>query len=244
MGREECPPERFLPRFGPRRRLRRQDPPGENLLVVHGGEADPADPLPEQVLLGGVVDLSGPQVVKASEKNGELPRRDVLRDPQRRDVPAVEHLGEARNQGMVTPEEAVPEEHPVPRDAQEEHPGRFAAGLPGKGRAERVDSPGENRMPGSVQAGPMMHAGDVEQQLLDSLGSRVQALNLHPDALLPKSIVPLIGRERGNLAEKRRGDCASPANSRGCVDVRIMYNQQMRERGRDSAAREMYGEAR
>ena len=103
MGREECPPERFLPRFGPRRRLRRKDPPGEDLLVVHGGEADPADPLPEQVLLGGVVDLSGTQVVKAPEKDGELPRRDILRDPQRRDVPAVEHLREVRNQGMVTP---------------------------------------------------------------------------------------------------------------------------------------------
>jgi hypothetical protein len=47
-----------------------------------------------------------------------------------------------------------------------------------------------------------MHTGDVEQQLLDSLGSRVLALNLHPDALLPKSIGTLIGRERGNLAGK------------------------------------------
>ncbi|MBP2676378.1 MAG: hypothetical protein H6Q84_3218, partial [Deltaproteobacteria bacterium] len=161
MGREECPPERFLPRFGPRRRLRRQDPPGESFLVVHGGEADPADPLPDQALLGGGVDLSGPQVVKASEKDGEFPRRDVPRDLQRRNVPAEEHLREVRNQGMVTPEEAFPEEHPVPGDAQEEDPGRFAAGLLRKGRAERVDSPGEDRMPGCVQAGPMMHPGDV-----------------------------------------------------------------------------------
>ena len=150
MSREECPPKRFLPRFGLRRRLRRQDPPGENLLVVHSGEADPADPLPGEVLLGEGVDLSGPQVVKATEKHGELPRRDVLQDPKRRDVPAVEHLREIRNQGMATPEEAVPEEHPVPRDAQEEHPGRLAAGLLGKGRPKRIDSPGEDRMPGSV----------------------------------------------------------------------------------------------
>ena len=50
-----------------------------------------------------------------------------------------------------------------------------------------------------------MHTGDVEQEVLDSLGSRVLALNLHPDALLPKSIVPLIGREGGNLAEENRG---------------------------------------
>jgi hypothetical protein len=184
MGREECPPEGFLARLGLRRRFRRQDPPGEDLLVVHRGEANSADPLPEQDLLGGIVDLSGPQVVKAAEKHGELPRRDILRDPQRRDVPAVEHLREVRNQGVVAPEEAVPEEHPVPRDAQEEHPGLFAAGLPGKGPAEGVDPPGQDRMPGSVQAGPMMHPGDVEQELLDPPVLRIVKVFLHLDAPL------------------------------------------------------------
>jgi hypothetical protein len=31
------------------------------------------------------------------------------------------------------------------------------------------------------------------------------ALNLHPDTLLPKSLVAIIGRERGNLAGKITG---------------------------------------
>jgi hypothetical protein len=121
----------------------------------------------------GGADLSGPQTVKASEKDGEFPRRDVLRDLQRRDVPPEEHLGEARNQGMVAPEEAVPEEHPVARDAQEEDPGRLMARLPGKRGAEGVDSPGEDRMPGRIQAGPMMHLGDVEQEVLYPPGLRI-----------------------------------------------------------------------
>ena len=86
---------------------------------------------------------------------------------------------------MVAPEEAVPKEHPVPRDAQEEHPGRFAAGLPGKGRPQRVDSPGEDRMAGSVQAGPMVHPGDVEQELLDPLRFRIVKVTHHLDAPLP-----------------------------------------------------------
>ena len=123
--------------------------------------------------------------MKASEKDGELPRRDVLRDPQRRDVPEVEHFREVRNQGMVAPEEAIPEEHPVTRDAQEEHPGRFTAGLPGKGRPQRVDSPGEDRMPGSIQAGPMMHPGDIEQEPLDPLRLRIVKVIHRLDAPLP-----------------------------------------------------------
>ena len=90
---------------------------------------------------------------------------------------------------MVTPEEAVPEKHPVPRDAQEQHPGRLAAGLPGKGRAERVDSPGKDRMPGSVQAGPMMHPGDVEQELLYLPGLRIVKVFLQLGAPLPYGIV-------------------------------------------------------
>ena len=80
---------------------------------------------------------------------------------------------------MVTPEEAVPEEDPVPGDAKEEHPGRFAAGLTGKRRAERVDSPGEDRMPGSVQSRQMMHPGDVEQELLDPPGLLIVKVFLH-----------------------------------------------------------------
>jgi len=111
---------------------------------------------------------------------------------------------------MVAPEEAVPEEHPVTRDAQEKDPGRFMAGLPGKGRAEGVDSPGEDRMPGCVQAGPMMHPGDVEQELLDPhvLPFLLMKAILHLDAPLPHRIVQPIGRERENLEEKN--GCAPP----------------------------------
>jgi hypothetical protein len=86
---------------------------------------------------------------------------------------------------MVAPEEAVPEEHPVARDAKEEDPGRFVADLPGKGGAEGVDPPGEDRMPGCVQAGPMMHPGDVEQKVLYPPGLRILKAFLHPDAPLP-----------------------------------------------------------
>jgi hypothetical protein len=34
-------------------------------------------------------------------------------------------------------------------------------------------------MPGSVQAGPMMHPGDVEQELLDPSGLRIVKVFLH-----------------------------------------------------------------
>jgi hypothetical protein len=213
MGREERSPERFLPRLGSRWRLSRQDPPGENLPVVHRGEADPADPLPDQALLGGGVDPAGPKIVKASEKDGELPRRDVLRDPQRRDVPEVEHFREVRNQGLVTPEEAIPEEHPVPRDAEEEHPGRLAAGLPGEGRPQRVDSPGEDRMPGSVQAGPMVDLGDVEQEPLDPLRLRIVKVIHRLEAPLPYCRIAY--RKGGGKSRGKKTGGASPREFSG-----------------------------
>ena len=81
-----------------------------------------------------------------------------------------------------------------------------------------------------------MHTGDVEQQLLDSLGSRVLALNLHPGALLPKSIVTVIGRKRGNLAGKNTG--GSPAGYgekigrkiRCLVDKKTLYYSKLKKR--------------
>jgi len=127
--------------------------------------------------------------VETSEKDGELPRRDILRDPQRGDVPAVEHLREVRDQGVVASAEPVSEEHAVPRDAQQEHPGAFPARRPGKGRAESLDSPREDRMPGCVQAGPVMHAGDVEQELLDPPRLRVVQVFFQPGAPLLHGIV-------------------------------------------------------
>jgi hypothetical protein len=57
----------------------------------------------------------------------------------------IVHVGDLGHQGSGV--RNVPEEHPVARDAQEEDPGRFMARLPGKGGAEGVDSPGEDRMP-------------------------------------------------------------------------------------------------
>ena len=59
------------------------------------------------------------------------------------------------------------------------------ADLPGKGGAESVDPPGEDRMPGRVQAGPMMHPGYVEKELLDPPGIRILKAFLPPDAPLP-----------------------------------------------------------
>jgi len=102
-----------------------------------------------------------------------------------------------------------PEEHPVARDAREKDPGRFMAGLTGKGRAEGVDSTGEDRMPGCVQAGPTMRPGDVEKELLDPPGLRILKALLHPDAPLLQLIVSPIGRVRGNLKEKT-GELRTP----------------------------------
>jgi hypothetical protein len=65
----------------------------------------------------------------------------------------------------------------------------FAAGFRRKGRAQRVDAPGEDRVPGSVQAGPMMHPRDIDQQLLDPRGFGIVKRFPHPDAPLPQYIV-------------------------------------------------------
>ena len=67
--------------------------------------------------------------------------------------------------------------------------GEIQAGLPRKGPAERVDSPGEDRMSGCVQAGPVMHPGDVEQEFLERPGVRIVKLILHLYAPFPHGIV-------------------------------------------------------
>jgi hypothetical protein len=72
-------------------------------------------------------------------------------------------------------------------------------------------------------------------------GTVVRTSGDHPEKAVEKHRLEL---RPPSLAENPVGRCASPANSRGYVDVRIMYNQRTLEGSSDSAARNMHGEGR